>query len=160
MPATTPRTAPAGSSEEAAMSLFSVDVENATLVHIAAKPLANDPKYTYVISMFPKRHGETAAFDSADPAKRSPERPQEVVWVGHGLAPDMKILIVAKNAGQGHMNKDLYELTAANPVASSAKVKLNGKNGAHWTYGIRLVDQSNKDLADPIDPDVIIHPDP
>ena len=131
-------------------------VGDATLVHIAVKtnPLR--------LCVFPVRHGDTVAFSTKKHHNPSPERPHEVVWVGHDIPVNATIEIKVKATLPPNMQKLLpqpsYLLTKAADSVSSGTVPMD-EQGV-WSYGVRLIDAAGNDLCTPIDPDVIVKPDP
>ena len=132
------------------------DVEEATLVHISVKKDGPD----YVLHVFPGRPGDTVAFYSKNPGKKSPERPHKVVWVGHGLTdPSMKIVISEKAglpAADAGTLAGGYVLTQAAPKAEDST-----KHSGTWKYNIELFDATTQPQPRAsLDPDVIVHNDP
>jgi len=155
-----------------------VSVLDATLVHIGVREVKREEVPTdyremgapyYKLEIFPKRRGDTVTFYSDTPSARRPEKPREVVWIGHGLMPGMTITIEPKlNTDKQLLKRALYTIEADGQMVSSGHVWLPPKpdgtsrkpdEGERWVYSIKLLDEKRGQLAD-LDPDVIIQPDP
>jgi len=126
--------------------------DDSAIVHIGVRQVNG----RYTLGVFPSRRGDTMAFYSDDPARRSVERPRQVVWVAHDLPNKMELVIEAKPRVQplGLLAQNLYTITTQTGLVASLPVLKEGT----WSYDVRLV-QGNTVIAS-IDPDIVVRPDP
>ena len=138
-----------------------------TVVSIGVVDLPDGPVYQRAIRIFPNRLGDVVVFhaQSQQASVNSPERPREIRWEAWGLFPGETLEISAKTGTR----RNAFPSTqwtisgrSSSMVAMSGPVQAHVQPGSHvdWEYQVRLVNGGGKDLAQPIDPPVVIYPDP